>query len=311
MPRPAASPLLLVGFGLAFLAFGQAVAPPPLAAAATARAAPAAGDPPAPLGRQVRTAVAEVLSSPDFATEDQRIRWVPRSPGAKAAADSDWEWPLVPRVPHRVQVRLLAAACAGALAWALLRWRRAWLLPGRSRAGAGGRPDAAGADAPPLTVHGLDVRPSSLPADVPVAAWQLWERGEAASALSLLYRGALAALLAATAIRFAESWTEGDCLLAVRRHAAAAGAAAAAAGAGAATDAGTGAGIAAAAEPLFARLTASWQAVAYGRREPDAPDMRDLCAGWSRTFGAADAAVTGAAGPSGAAAGSVGAAAGS
>jgi hypothetical protein len=268
-PRPAGVPVLLIGLCLALPAVGQALAPPALAAAG---AATAAGQ----LGHQARAAVEEVFRAPEFETLDQEVHWVPRSPGARAAAaDEDWDWPQAPPVPRRVKLGLLALAAAGGLALVLLRWRRVWLLPAAWRADAGVRPATAGTRAP-LTVRGLDVRPSSLPADVPAAAWQLWERGEAVAALSLLYRGALAALMATTAIRFAESWTEGDCLNEVRRHAAA--------------DAGDAGAMGGQAE-IFARLTASWQAAAYARREPDEPIMRDLCAGWRRTFEAPAAAL--------------------
>jgi Domain of unknown function (DUF4129) len=281
------APSLLLAVAMALAALGPALAtpppPPPPApagasmAAGTGAASGAAGARPGPLGRQVRTAVAAVLREPEFQTEDLEIHWVPRSPGARAAAASDWAWlrlPRLPRLPHRVKLGLVAAAGVGVLAYVLLRWRRVWLLPARQLAGTDERPAAR--HGAPGTVVGLDVRPSSLPADVPAAAWQLWEAGEAAAALSLLYRASLAALMTRTTLRFAESWTEGDCLRAVRRHAAAGGTAA-------------GGGDA----ELFARLTASWQAAAYGRREPDGLAMRDLCAGWRQAFGDGAAAAGG------------------
>jgi hypothetical protein len=280
--RQAALAAVVLGLGLSSVSAVAGPARGPVAGPAgptrAAAAKPAGGAPPvlpAALHRQVRTAVDEVLRAPEFETADQRIKWVPRSPGAKAEAERDWEWPWqkLPPMPRRAKRGLLAAAGAGALAYALLRLRRVWLQSAWRRpaaGGAGARPAASGAGAP-QTVVGLDVRPESLPADVPAAAWQLWERGDAAAALGLLYRGSLAALMARTAIRFAASWTEGDCLSAVRRHAASEGDAAAS-GSGAAAD-------------LFARLTVSWQAAAYGRRETDGLVMRDLCSGWRRSFG--------------------------
>ncbi len=268
-------PALLLALGVAL----AAPAPSPAASLAAASST---------LGGQARKAVDEVLRAPDFETLDQEVHWVPRSPGARAVADSEWTWlpPVrVPPMPRRAKLGLAAAAGVGALAWGLRRWRRVW-HPAAWRGGGAG-PDAAGAGAP-LTVHGLDVRPASLPADVPAAAWQLWERGEAAAALSLLYRGALAALMATTAIRFAESWTEGDCLLAVRRHVAAgAGSVGSGGSAGGGGDAGAAGGGDSASAELFARLTATWQAAAYARRVPDGPLMRDLCAGWRRSYGGA------------------------
>jgi hypothetical protein len=311
--RLAAAPAWCLALFLGLLGGGAApsTAAVPAHTAAELRSAPG--------GRQVQDAVQEVLRAPEFGTLDQRINWVPRTPEAEAAADVDWEWPQLPLVNRRVKRGLMAVAGAGVLAFALLRSRRIrLLLPPGWRAGAGARAAAKGAGAPP-TVRGLDVRPASLPADLPAAAWRLWERGEAAAALSLLYRGALAALMAHTAIRFGESWTEGDCLSAVRRRAAAASDAAAADAAGG--DAASGEAAAGEAE-FFARLTAAWQAAAYRRRAPDSPVMRDLCAGWGRIFGdvlvgaidpagaapgpgssggAAAPAIAGAAGPRGAA----------
>ena len=114
---------------------------------------------------------------------------------------------------------------------------------------------------PPEQLAGHDVRTATLPADVPAAAWELWEQGQPAAALGMLYRGALTALLAGGGIPFQASWTEGDCLRAVL----------------AAGTAGATAGRAG----FFAGLTAAWQGAAYAGRPPAPQTMRSLCAGWS------------------------------
>ena len=108
--------------------------------------------------------------------------------------------------------------------------------------------------APPTALMGLDLRPESLPADVPGEARALWERGEHAPALSLLYRGALARLVHSHELTLPASATEGDCLQAVRE---ARGPAA-----------------------WFARLTAAWQAVAYSGRTPEGAEVLALCDEW-------------------------------
>jgi len=61
-------------------------------------------------------------------------------------------------------------------------------------------------------VRDLDVRPESLPEDVGAAAWALWQSGQVAAALSLLYRGALSRLIHRHAVPIAASTTEGECL---------------------------------------------------------------------------------------------------
>jgi hypothetical protein len=115
---------------------------------------------------------------------------------------------------------------------------------------------------PPLpdAVFGLDIRPESLPDDVPAAAWTAWERGDPEAALALLYRGALASLVHRDGLDIAPSWTEGDCLAVVRRRGAAESAA------------------------YFAQLTQAWQSTAYAHRPPDRAAAQALCAAWNRFF---------------------------
>ncbi len=61
-------------------------------------------------------------------------------------------------------------------------------------------------------VRDLDVRPESLPEDVGAAAWALWQAGQVAAALSLLYRGALSRLIHQFEVPITASATEGECL---------------------------------------------------------------------------------------------------
>lgn len=110
----------------------------------------------------------------------------------------------------------------------------------------------------PEVLMGLDLRPETLPADVPGEAARLWRRGEHAPALSLLYRGALARLLARHELHLPPSATEGDCLEAVRK----------------------------ARGPVawFGRLTRAWQQVAYAGRLPADEEVLALCEGWREAF---------------------------
>jgi hypothetical protein len=111
-------------------------------------------------------------------------------------------------------------------------------------------------------LFGLDLRADSLPRDLPAEARRLLAQGDASAALSLLYRGALAALVAAD-VPLPRSATEGDCLRAAR----------------------------AAIQPepaaFFARLTAAWQACAYAQRAPALPALEGLVRDWPLHFGAA------------------------
>ncbi len=73
------------------------------------------------------------------------------------------------------------------------------------------RPDS------PIVKHiaGLDLRPETLPDDIPGSAAQLWHDGKPAAALSLLYRGAVARLVE-EGLELRESSTEDDCLSSAR-----------------------------------------------------------------------------------------------
>ena len=216
-------------------------------------------------------AIHEILAGRELRTRETVTRWQlrhplqcrPRSPHASA------RWRLaLPAALLRAIAYALGAALIALLALLLVRGLRGWSWRG-------GRRDAAGPRLPDA-VFGLDVRPESLPADVPGAAWAAWQRGEGTAALALLYRGALAGLIRRDGLEIEPSWTEGDCLAAVRR----------------------GAGRERA--DCFARLTAAWQSAAYAHRLPAGEEVERLCAGWRRSFGAAGAA--GAAGEAGVAA---------
>jgi hypothetical protein len=61
----------------------------------------------------------------------------------------------------------------------------------------------------------LDIRPTSLPADIGAAALALLDAGRARDALSLLYRGALSRAVHRHGALIGESYTEGEALKAV------------------------------------------------------------------------------------------------
>jgi hypothetical protein len=77
---------------------------------------------------------------------------------------------------------------------------------------------AIAGQSPPSHIRDLDVRPSSLPDDIGSAARALLDAGRIREALSLLYRGALSRVIHRHAVVIAESFTEGEVLVAVRRQ---------------------------------------------------------------------------------------------
>jgi hypothetical protein len=115
----------------------------------------------------------------------------------------------------------------------------------------------------PDMLFGLDVRPDSLPDDVPGAAAQALSRGDVRLALSLLYRAALVSLIADGRFEIAPGDTEGTCAAHVARHYGGAGSA----------------------KPEYFRgLVATWQRVAYARQTVSGDEVEQLIAAWSAHF---------------------------
>ncbi len=155
----------------------------------------------------------------------------------------------------RLLAWLIVAGIIGALVWWIVRNREtllAWL----------GLATPEPETVRPTHVAGFDIRPESLPTDVPDAARALWAAGDPVAALSLLYRGALSALVNRRGLRVPSSATEGDCLRLVRARESAALA------------------------DGFGCLTSAWQSAAYARRLADEPAFAALCDEWPRLFAA-------------------------
>jgi hypothetical protein len=115
---------------------------------------------------------------------------------------------------------------------------------------------------PPDALFGFELAPESLPDDVAAAAAALARDGRLREALSLLYRGALSALVHGHRLALGPGYTEGDCSRAV------------------------GAALPASAE-YFARLIGAWQSAAYAARAPDTDEVARLCGEWPPHFAAA------------------------
>lgn len=113
---------------------------------------------------------------------------------------------------------------------------------------------------PPDALFGLDVAPESLPDDVASAAAAAARAGRAREALSLLYRGALSALVHRHEVALQAGDTEGDCLRAASRSLPRPGA------------------------DYFGRLVAAWQAAAYAGKLPPLDGIEGLCNDWTLHF---------------------------
>lgn len=209
-----------------------------------------------PSRRRPRTAVGQaidtVLADPVFGrtTDDWTWRW-----RDAAVADDDDRSPaleilvkilnLVADVGERL-VWIFAGLAAAAVCFLVVRHRR--------------RPMPTIAPEVPEFLLGVDLRPASLPTDIASAARAALVEGRGIDALSLLYRGALRALVERCRVRFAAGDTEGDCL---RR----------------AADR-----LSPAACQCFGAVVDAWRRAAYGRLPIEAATLENLIAYWEAYF---------------------------
>mgnify|MGYP001357032317 CR=1 FL=1 len=204
---------------------------------------------------RARPVIQEVLKDPVFGqkTEEKEWRWRQTPDKPEESKKPDWFdrflrfFELLSEA-LRGLLWVIAALVAVALVSVLIRYRDRWL------------PRRSGRAPPPDFLFGLDVRPDSLPADVVAAARALFAAGRCREGLSLLYRGALVALIHRLHVEFRAGDTEGDCLRRVRGK------------------------LDAAAESHFAELLAAWQSTAYAERAPSPEALENLCLGWALHF---------------------------
>jgi len=256
LARAAALGALLAALALAPLAARADESAPPDAPAASDAPAPSC-DEPGPEG--AGACVAAVLASEEFATVEKIELWLPK----ESEPEPDAEPGLLARLGLwlaslgstllRVVMWLALAFVVGALAVAIVRALRA---RGQSEAGAP-LPD------PGLRI-GLDLRPESLPDDVVGESRARFAGGDAAGALSLLYRGALVHLVQRFGLALPASATEGECERIARD----------------ALDAGLAGD--------FRALSRAWVFCAYARAMPAPEAFAELCERWQpRLRGAA------------------------
>jgi hypothetical protein len=202
-----------------------------------------------------RQAVDAVLADPVFGREVKDTEWRYRGGRDKDKAQlPSWlawlegfaEWMAA---SLRLLVYGLLALLAGAALFLLYRYRVR--LAGARRA----------TGAVPHTLFGLDVRPDSLPKDLAAAARAELAAGRVVAALSLLYRGALVALIHRAGVEFRSGDTEDDCEGRVRGR------------------------IDGAAFEVFRELLAAWRSAAYGHLQPEHVGLERLCERWEVHFG--------------------------
>jgi hypothetical protein len=203
-------------------------------------------------------AIREVLRSPDFAQYRDGMQWEYRGKRDPPAVRTDTGGfaDLLEMIARILQSVGWVAVALLALAAAYAAWRYAQRR---------GRAEDRAAYVPPETLFGLAVAPESLPDDVAAAALAAARAGRAREALSLLYRGALSALVHRHAVRLEPGDTEGDCVQfaaqALQRPAAG----------------------------YFAGLVGAWQSAAYAGRDPDLARVEVLAAEWRLHFAGAAA----------------------
>ncbi|MBL8516415.1 MAG: DUF4129 domain-containing protein [Betaproteobacteria bacterium] len=210
---------------------------------------------------EVRDTMKRILAGPEFSPEE--VRTVPRvkSKETKQPKDSDWLKSVQDFFRGlaeiaRVVVWIFIAVAVVALLVGLHYW---WRVSG-PRLGSG-KVDL------PTSVAGLDIRPESLPDDIGAAARDAWRRGNAVEALSLLYRGALSALVLRFDVAIRASFTEQECLRAARKRLASGDVV-----------------------EYFARLTQVWVFAVYAKRLPPDEAGLALCDAFNRSFAAPSAA---------------------
>jgi len=162
----------------------------------------------------------------------------------------------------RFLAKLTEAAMWGGLLIGVLllfAYRNRWLPLLRGSRSPKDRPAA------PQTLFGLDLRPESLPDDVPGESLKLLAAGDARAALGLLYRAALVSLVHDRGVQVTESDTEGECLAKLHRK-----------------DQGS-------LYEHFGTLTLIWQEVAYAHQTPDEASIDSLARSWARHYRGAGA----------------------
>jgi hypothetical protein len=203
--------------------------------------------------KSAQTEIRAVLASPEFSQTREITRWRYVGPSrTDTAADREVPtfWLYLSALFGEIAAYALWIAAAMLVVLALYFLSRFAPEP-RLRTGPGYRP--------PSALFGFDMAPETLPADVASTAAGLARDGRLREALSLLYRGALSALIHRHHLPVGPGDTEGDCVRAVGRT------------------------LPQSAD-YFIRLVGAWQTTAYAARVADAGRIEQLCSEWRGHF---------------------------
>lgn len=205
--------------------------------------------------------IEEVLSDPDFGSTRIEEQW--------RFSDFDWDFDDEEEEEEDSWLSSLSFAglagiiksliilgVLGAIAYLLHRYRDAI-----SDAATRSRKEPSAPD----IVMGLDIRPESLPEDIPAEARRLWAAGEHRQALSLLYRAVLSRLVNHYDLEILEGDTEADILRSAQPRLA-------------------GEGL-----EFLGQLTTAWQLIAYAHRQPPNERFESLTSTWPQVFPDAEA----------------------
>ena len=204
--------------------------------------------------KSAREEVREVLKAPELVPWREEMRWQFRrepdkDPKPRADGPAWGEFGRFIASLAQALAWIAAALLAAAVLYYLFRYVRARIAERR------------GDDwQPPEALFGLAVAPESLPDDVAGTAAALAREGRVREALSLLYRGALSALVHRERVRLVEGDTEADTLVAAKRV------------------------LPRPAADYFGSLVGAWIAAAYAGRLPDTEGAVALAGGWAAHF---------------------------
>jgi len=208
--------------------------------------------------------IREILKEKEFEQYRDVRKWRYTGPGftwenkdKRSRNDGGFEWENFGRFVAELMRALMWGLAGALIAAAVYYLARHW--PGWQRGVASKRPVAA------PVLFGMDIRPESLPPNVPDAARALIAEGRVRDGLGLLYRGALSVLVHREQLNLGTGATENDCLRLVHRR----------------CPAPTGA--------YLSRLVLAWQQAAYAERPPAPAAAAELCTGWSSILAPATA----------------------
>ena len=259
LARTAALAFLLLGLGTALFDSAPVRAeetPAATAAVATETAATTkpSGTPRRPAGEASKVAKA-VLADPVFGQDVPTSEWRLRNRDEQKKDEPLPSWAetltrIVAWFAEATRWLVYLGIAIGVAALIVVLYRYRHLIQGRL-------PQRV---APPETLFGLDVRPASLPDDVAAAALRELDSGHAVGALSLLYRGALVALMHRRHVEFRSGDTEDACLRRARAI------------------------VERSVADYFATLLDAWKHVAYAGYPLEPAAGRQLCTDWKRHF---------------------------